>query len=134
MNADAIVEEVRRNRAAIEEEARRGYVVKGLIGPADQVEQAKQALGVRASSTKMDERENLYSLKLDELLVPEALAKLPAPRRSVLFVCFSGSERGMLGSGAFAAVPRAPPGPCGRSRARRPRAAGRPAAGPALDR
>jgi Zn-dependent M28 family amino/carboxypeptidase len=35
------------------------------------------------------------------LLLAEALAKLPAPARSVLFVCFTGEERGFLGSRAF---------------------------------
>jgi len=35
------------------------------------------------------------------LLLAEALAKLPAPSRSMLFVCFTGEERGLLGSKAF---------------------------------
>lgn len=42
------------------------------------------------------------------LLVAEALAKGPAPRRSVLFVCFTAEERGLLGSAAFCARPPVP--------------------------
>jgi hypothetical protein len=35
------------------------------------------------------------------LLLAEAMAKLPAPARSVLFVCFTAEERGLTGSAAF---------------------------------
>lgn len=42
------------------------------------------------------------------LLLAEALAKLPAPKRSVLFVCFTGEERNLLGSKAFCARPPVP--------------------------
>ena len=41
------------------------------------------------------------------VLLAEALAKTPL-RRSVLFVCFSAEERGMLGSAAFCAKPPVP--------------------------
>ena len=37
------------------------------------------------------------------LLLAEAMAKMPAPRRSVLFVCFAAEERGLLGSAGFCA-------------------------------
>lgn len=42
------------------------------------------------------------------LLLAEALAKLPAPQRSILFVCFTGEERNLLGSKAFVARPPVP--------------------------
>lgn len=42
------------------------------------------------------------------LLLAEAMAKLPAPRRSVLFVCFAAEERGLLGSAGFCARPPVP--------------------------
>ena len=42
------------------------------------------------------------------VLLAEAMAKLPAPKRSVLFVCFTGEERGLLGSRAFVARPPVP--------------------------
>jgi Zn-dependent M28 family amino/carboxypeptidase len=42
------------------------------------------------------------------LLLAEALMKLPAPKRSILFVCFTGEERGLLGSKAFCARPPVP--------------------------
>ena len=42
------------------------------------------------------------------VLLAEDLAKLPAPRRSVLFVCFSGEEKGLLGSKAFGERPPVP--------------------------
>ncbi len=42
------------------------------------------------------------------LLLAEALTKLPAPKRSILFVCFTGEERGLLGSRAFCARPPVP--------------------------
>lgn len=42
------------------------------------------------------------------VLLAEAMAKQPPPLRSVLFVCFSGEEKGLLGSRAFAADPPVP--------------------------
>ncbi|MCA8966793.1 MAG: M28 family peptidase, partial [Planctomycetes bacterium] len=42
------------------------------------------------------------------VLLAEELAKLPAPRRSILFVCFSGEEKGLLGSKAFGERPPVP--------------------------
>jgi hypothetical protein len=42
------------------------------------------------------------------ILLAEALAKQPPPARSVLFVCFTGEEKGLLGSKAFAAHPPVP--------------------------
>lgn len=42
------------------------------------------------------------------ILLAEAMAKMPAPRRSVLFVCFTGEERGMIGSNAFCERPPVP--------------------------
>ena len=42
------------------------------------------------------------------LLLAEALARQPAPARSILFVCFTGEEKGLLGSKAFAARPPVP--------------------------
>ena len=42
------------------------------------------------------------------LLLAEALARLPAPRRNVLFVCFAAEERGLLGSKAFCEHPPLP--------------------------
>jgi predicted GNAT family acetyltransferase len=51
-----------------------GRPVRGLIGPSDQVEVVKQALAIDASNVQMDETEKLYSLALDELVVPVSLA------------------------------------------------------------
>ncbi len=48
--------------------------VKGLIGPNDQVNIAKKALDVDDSNIQLDQTEKLYSLKLDELLVPDDLS------------------------------------------------------------
>jgi hypothetical protein len=42
------------------------------------------------------------------VLLAEALAKGPRPRRSVAFVCFSAEEKGLRGSRAFAADPPFP--------------------------
>lgn len=42
------------------------------------------------------------------LVIAEAMAKQPPPQRSVLFVCFSGEEKGLLGSRAFAKAPPVP--------------------------
>jgi predicted GNAT family acetyltransferase len=50
-----------------------GRPVKGLIGPSDQVGAAQAALDIDDSNVQMDETERLYSLKLEELVVPEDL-------------------------------------------------------------
>jgi len=50
-----------------------GRPIEGLIGPDDQVTRVKEALGIDASHVQMDETENLYSLKLDELIEPDGL-------------------------------------------------------------
>jgi hypothetical protein len=42
------------------------------------------------------------------ILLAEAMARLPAPRRSVLFVAFAAEERGLLGSAAFCERPPVP--------------------------
>ncbi len=42
------------------------------------------------------------------VLLAEALAQGPAPRRSILFVCFSAEEKGLLGSAAFVERPPVP--------------------------
>jgi len=42
------------------------------------------------------------------VLIAEAMAKMPAPARSVLFVCFSAEEKGLRGSAAFADNPPVP--------------------------
>ena len=42
------------------------------------------------------------------LLIAEAMAAQPAPRRSVLFVCFSAEEKGLRGSRAFLEHPPVP--------------------------
>ncbi len=47
--------------------------IQGLIGPSVQVEPAKAALQIDESVVQMDETENLYSLQLTDLLVPEPL-------------------------------------------------------------
>ncbi|MCC7398681.1 MAG: M28 family peptidase [Planctomycetes bacterium] len=42
------------------------------------------------------------------ILLAEAMAKMPPPARSVLFVCFAAEERNLLGSAAFAERPPVP--------------------------
>lgn len=44
------------------------------------------------------------------LLLAQAMAKQPPPARSVLFVCFAGEEKGLLGSRAFCERPPVPLG------------------------
>jgi predicted GNAT family acetyltransferase len=51
--------------------SRRG--IRGLIGPSVQVGPAKAALELTESVVQMDETENLYCLRLDDLQVPEPL-------------------------------------------------------------
>ncbi len=50
-----------------------GRGVAGVLGPAAQVEEAKVALDLAEEAIQMDETENLYSLALADLLVPEGL-------------------------------------------------------------
>jgi predicted GNAT family acetyltransferase len=51
-----------------------GRPVAGLIGPAGQVRLAREALTIDGSRTRLDEQEQLYSLDLDALVVPDGLA------------------------------------------------------------
>jgi predicted GNAT family acetyltransferase len=48
--------------------------ISGIAGPATQVEATKQALGLGNKATQIDEKEILFSLKLQDLQVPPALA------------------------------------------------------------
>jgi RimJ/RimL family protein N-acetyltransferase len=57
-------------RAAAEASGRR---VRGMLGPAGQVAEAMGGLGVAEDTIQLDETENLYSLDLAELMVPEGL-------------------------------------------------------------
>ena len=50
-----------------------GRSLAGMLGPAAQVGAAKAALGLAEGATQMDETENLYSLALRDLVVPEGL-------------------------------------------------------------
>ena len=47
--------------------------IRGLLGPASQVQQAKEQLGFEAAQVQLDEQEGLYSLLLRDLIVPEDL-------------------------------------------------------------
>ncbi|MCB8983174.1 MAG: GNAT family N-acetyltransferase [Ardenticatenaceae bacterium] len=47
--------------------------LQGLIGPAAQVQAVKNSLALDAAAIRMDEVEYLYSLKLDDMIVPEML-------------------------------------------------------------
>ena len=58
-------------RAAV---ARSGRELKGLTGPWAQVEAARRALGLAAREASLDSREELFSLDLADLRVPEALS------------------------------------------------------------
>ena len=58
-------------RAAVEASQR---PVLGLIGPVDQVSLVKNALGIDEAAIQFDERERLYWLALDKLIVPAALS------------------------------------------------------------
>jgi RimJ/RimL family protein N-acetyltransferase len=49
-----------------------GRPVRGLIGPAGQVEAVKTSLGIEPDQVQLDETENLYSLDLADLVEPEA--------------------------------------------------------------
>jgi RimJ/RimL family protein N-acetyltransferase len=57
-------------RAAVEAS---GCPIKGWIGPNEQVSAAMGTFDVDDSNIQMDETENLYSLKLDHLIVPDGL-------------------------------------------------------------
>ncbi len=50
-----------------------GRTIQGLLGPQDQVGTARQALGLEAAEIQMDETENLYSLEVENLVVPGPL-------------------------------------------------------------
>ncbi len=50
-----------------------GRAVKGILGPAGQVEHVANSLGVEASAVQLDEREELYTLSLESLSPPEVL-------------------------------------------------------------
>lgn len=58
-------------RAAV---ARSGRELKGMTGPWTQVEATRRALGLEARAASLDSREDLFSLDLAELQVPESLA------------------------------------------------------------
>jgi RimJ/RimL family protein N-acetyltransferase len=58
-------------RAAVEAS---GRTVGGLIGPSDQVTVARKAVGVTDSVVQLDEKEKLYSLNLDDMILPDALS------------------------------------------------------------
>ncbi|MDQ5857512.1 MAG: GNAT family N-acetyltransferase [Acidobacteriota bacterium] len=58
-------------RAAV---ARSGRELKGLTGPWAQVEAARRALGLGAREASLDSREELFSLDLADLSVPEPLS------------------------------------------------------------
>ncbi len=51
-----------------------GRPVQGIIGPWKQVEAARSALGLGGAAVTMSSPEVLYSLDLDQLLVPEPIA------------------------------------------------------------
>jgi RimJ/RimL family protein N-acetyltransferase len=58
-------------RAAVQASQR---PIGGLIGPNDQVNAAKEALEIAESTVRLDEIEKLYSLRLEDLLVPDGLS------------------------------------------------------------
>lgn len=58
-------------RAAVEASER---AIQGLIGPWDQVDAAKKALGLDSAKIMLDETEYLYRLILADLVVPDALS------------------------------------------------------------
>jgi RimJ/RimL family protein N-acetyltransferase len=47
--------------------------IGGLIGPDKQVETAKKTLGIGSDYIRLDETENLYTLNLTDMVLPEAL-------------------------------------------------------------
>jgi RimJ/RimL family protein N-acetyltransferase len=50
-----------------------GRRIRGLIGPGEQVSDAREALGLRDRAVQMDETEYLYSLALADLVVPDRI-------------------------------------------------------------
>jgi predicted GNAT family acetyltransferase len=58
-------------RAAVEASQR---AISGLIGPNAQVSAAREMLGIDESKIQLDEVEKLYSLRLEDLLVPDDLS------------------------------------------------------------
>jgi ribosomal protein S18 acetylase RimI-like enzyme len=50
-----------------------GQPVGGLIGPSEQVAAARGMLGLADADARLDEVEKLYSLRLDQLTIPEKL-------------------------------------------------------------
>jgi predicted GNAT family acetyltransferase len=48
--------------------------VRGFVGPLDQAHAAREALGLAGLTAQVDSREDLFSLALDRLVVPPALA------------------------------------------------------------
>ena len=58
-------------RAAL---ARSGRELKGMTGPWAQVEATRRALGLEAREASLDSREDLFSLELADLRVPESLS------------------------------------------------------------
>ena len=58
-------------RAAI---ARSGRGIKGLTGPWEQVDSVRKALGMESREASLDSREDLFTLPLADLRVPELLA------------------------------------------------------------
>ncbi|MFN6463884.1 MAG: GNAT family N-acetyltransferase [Nostoc sp. DedVER02] len=65
--------------------AKSGRAISGISGPAAQVEATKSILGISNRPTQLDEPEILFSLALQDLQIPEALAsaklqcRLPHP-------------------------------------------------------
>ncbi|MBE8998392.1 GNAT family N-acetyltransferase [Nostoc sp. LEGE 12447] len=65
--------------------AQSGRAISGISGPAAQVEATKSILGLSNTPTQLDEHEILFSLALQDLQIPEALAsakvqcRLPHP-------------------------------------------------------
>ncbi len=50
-----------------------GRSLKGLIGPAEQVQKAKELLNLQQADYQIDEADGLYALRLTELVVPSQL-------------------------------------------------------------
>lgn len=51
-----------------------GRPIGGLIGPSEQVDTARESIEINESRLQLDETEWLYKLRLEELVVPDALA------------------------------------------------------------
>jgi predicted GNAT family acetyltransferase len=90
-------------RAAIDASGRR---LTGIIGPVEQVRAARDALGVL--DPRVDDVEDLYTLHLSELRVPEQLARLSfrRPRNSELPLLFAWREQYLLETKLAAEGPR----------------------------